>query len=45
MPQAEIALILRALEITGGNKLRASRLLRISRHRLYDQLRKHGVDA
>jgi transcriptional regulator with PAS, ATPase and Fis domain len=45
MQQAEIALILRALEITGGNKLRAAQLLRISRHRLYDQLRKHGFEG
>jgi two-component system response regulator HydG len=45
MQQAEIALILRALEVTGGNKLQAARLLRISRHRLYDQLRKHGIGA
>jgi two-component system, NtrC family, response regulator HydG len=45
MQQAEVELIRRALENTGGNKLQAARLLRISRHRLYDKLRKFGVEA
>jgi len=43
--QAEIDLIRRALESTGGNKLQAARMLRISRHRLYDKLRKFGLEA
>lgn len=38
--QAEDELIRRALEKTRGNKLQAARLLGISRHRLYDRLKK-----
>ena len=41
--QAERDLIRRALEEAGGNKLQAARALRISRHRLYDKLRKFGI--
>jgi DNA-binding NtrC family response regulator len=37
-------LILRATEATGGNKLQTARLLRISRHRLYDKLKRFGLD-
>jgi len=40
---AELDLIRQALEATGGNKVRAAKLLRISRHRLYDKLRKLGT--
>jgi len=44
MAEAERELIVRALDATGGNKLQAARILRISRHRLYDRLRKFGLD-
>lgn len=44
LEQGERDLIVRALEVTGGNKLQAARLLRISRHRLYDKLKKFGLD-
>lgn len=40
LAQAEIDLIHRALEATGNNKVKAARILSISRHRLYDKLRK-----
>jgi two-component system NtrC family response regulator len=43
LEEAERDLIVRALDATGGNKLQAARLLRISRHRLYDRLRKFGL--
>jgi DNA-binding NtrC family response regulator len=42
--RAELELIQRALEKTGGNKLQAARLLGISRHRLYDRLKKSGAE-
>ncbi len=41
---AERALIARALAATSGNKRRAAQLLGISRHRLYDKLRKYQLD-
>jgi transcriptional regulator with PAS, ATPase and Fis domain len=41
--EAERDLIVRALAATGGNKLRAAQMLRISRHRLYDRLRRFGL--
>jgi transcriptional regulator with PAS, ATPase and Fis domain len=40
LERAELDLIQRALESTGGNKLRAAALLGISRHRLYSRLAK-----
>jgi transcriptional regulator with PAS, ATPase and Fis domain len=43
--EAERDLIARALDATGGNKLQAARLLRISRHRLYDRLRKYKIEG
>lgn len=45
MEEAEGALIRRALIATDGNKQQAARLLRISRHRLYDRLRKLGLES
>lgn len=45
MEQAERDLIVRALAATSGNKLQAARMLRISRHRLYDKLRKFQIGA
>ncbi len=45
LDEAERALILRALAVTEGNKAQAARLLQISRHRLYDRLRKFGLTA
>jgi transcriptional regulator with PAS, ATPase and Fis domain len=44
MEDAETALIRRALEATQGNKLQAAKILKISRHRLYDRLRKLGLE-
>jgi DNA-binding NtrC family response regulator len=41
--EAERDLIRRALESTGGNKLRAARLLKISRKKLYAKIRKYGL--
>lgn len=41
--QAERDLICRALDATRGNKVHAALMLRISRHRLYDKLRKFGL--
>ena len=35
----------RALAATSGNKRRAAQLLGISRHRLYDKIRKYGIDS
>jgi len=40
---AERAVLERALEITGGNKLRAARLLKISRKKLYSGIAKYGI--
>ena len=44
MEEAEKDLIVRALAATSGNKLQAARMLRISRHRLYDKLRKFQIE-
>ncbi len=44
MEEAERELIRRALLATGGNKLQAARMLGISRHRLYDSLRRFQID-
>ena len=41
--EAECDLIVRALRATGGNKLRAARMLGISRHRLYDRMRRFSL--
>jgi transcriptional regulator with PAS, ATPase and Fis domain len=40
---AERDVIVRALETTGGNKLAASKLLRISRKKLYAKIAKYGL--
>ncbi|MFN7972567.1 MAG: sigma 54-interacting transcriptional regulator [Acidobacteriota bacterium] len=40
LAEAEVDLIRRALQATGNNKVQAARMLRISRHRLYDKLRR-----
>ena len=45
LAEAERALIKRALAATSGNKRRAAQLLGISRHRLYDKIRKYEIDA
>jgi transcriptional regulator with PAS, ATPase and Fis domain len=45
LEDAERELIQKALKATGGNKVRAARMLRISRHRLYDRLRKYSLSA
>ncbi len=44
LEDAEAALIRQALDATHGNKQKAARLLRISRHRLYDRLHKMGIE-
>ena len=44
MEEAERELIQRALSATGGNKLQAARMLGISRHRLYDSLRRFRIE-
>jgi DNA-binding NtrC family response regulator len=44
MEQSERELIVRALAVTGGNKLQAARRLGISRHRLYDSLRRFQLE-
>jgi two-component system, NtrC family, response regulator len=41
--EAEREIIMRALENTGGNKLAASKLLRISRKKLYAKIAKYGL--
>ena len=43
LEDAERSLIARALAATGGNKLQAARMLHISRHQLYDKLRKYEI--
>jgi DNA-binding NtrC family response regulator len=40
---AERAVLQRALEMTGGNKLRAAKLLKISRKKLYSGIAKYGL--
>jgi DNA-binding NtrC family response regulator len=40
---AERAVLQRALEMTGGNKLRAAKLLKISRKKLYGGISKYGL--
>jgi two-component system, NtrC family, response regulator AtoC len=44
LAQAEAALIRQALAFTHGNKRRAATLLHISRHRLYDRLRRLSLN-
>ncbi len=44
LEESERELIRRALTVTGGNKLQAARRLGISRHRLYDSLRRFGLE-
>ncbi len=41
--EVERDLIARALESTGGNKVAAAKLLRISRKKLYDKISKYGL--
>ncbi len=36
-------MIRRALEMTGGNRLQAAKLLRISRKKLYAKIAKYGL--
>jgi DNA-binding NtrC family response regulator len=43
LEDAERELIMKALSATGGNKVQTAKLLRISRHRLYDRMRKYGL--
>jgi DNA-binding NtrC family response regulator len=43
LEEGERAVILRALEEAGGNKVKAARLLGIKRKRLYRLLHKHGL--
>lgn len=43
LEESERELIHRALEATGGNKLQAAKLLHVSRHKLYDKLRKYAI--
>lgn len=42
---AERGVLQRALEMTGGNKLRAAKLLKISRKKLYSGMAKYGLDT
>ncbi|HKD68253.1 MAG TPA: sigma 54-interacting transcriptional regulator [Candidatus Binataceae bacterium] len=42
---AERGVLQRALEITGGNKLRAAKLLKISRKKLYSGIAKYGLKS
>ncbi len=42
--QAERARILQALQEAGGNRVKAARLLKISRASLYNKLREYGID-
>ena len=42
---AERGVLKRALEITGGNKLRAAKLLKISRKKLYSGITKYGLKS
>ena len=43
LDECERKTILAALELTGGNKSRAARILRISRARLYDRIARHQI--
>ena len=43
--ELEVALIRRALEQTGGNKLRAAELLAITRQGLHKKLKRYGLEA
>ncbi|MBO33294.1 MAG: hypothetical protein CMM74_10020 [Rhodospirillaceae bacterium] len=43
MAEAECDLIKRALSATAGNKVQAARILKVSRHRLYDKMRKFEI--
>jgi transcriptional regulator of acetoin/glycerol metabolism len=45
LEEGEKDLIVRALAATGGNKVHAARMLRISRHRLYDKLKKFAIPS
>ncbi len=42
---AECAILKRALQITGGNKVRAAKLLKISRKKLYSGIAKYGINS
>ncbi|MGO9062362.1 MAG: sigma 54-interacting transcriptional regulator [Candidatus Binataceae bacterium] len=42
---AECAILKRALELTGGNKVRAAKLLKISRKKLYSGIAKYGINS
>jgi DNA-binding NtrC family response regulator len=42
---AERGVLKRALEITGGNKVRAAKLLKISRKKLYSGIAKYGIKS
>jgi DNA-binding NtrC family response regulator len=44
LAEVERALIERALRVTNGNKSHAAKRLGISRHRLYDKIRKFGIE-
>ena len=45
LSESQWELGVRTLEATGGNKTRAARILGISRPRLYNMLRRHGMGA
>lgn len=42
---AECAVLKRALEMTGGNKVQAAKMLKISRKKLYSGIAKYGIKA
>ncbi|MFQ6007319.1 MAG: sigma-54-dependent transcriptional regulator [Candidatus Zixiibacteriota bacterium] len=42
---AEKQMILDALEIAGGNKTKAAKLLKITRRRLYSRMKAHGIEV
>ncbi len=42
---AECEVLKRALEMTGGNKVRAAKMLKISRKKLYSGIAKYGIKA